>query len=99
LLGDLVKVRIPEGGVLRLQEVGDGTHFSHNVYMDSPDSWWGRLRLWFFEKQLNGRQALHDHADRELVFFKEKPEGKGLMGCDDGYRTRRASTVAGGDEV
>lgn len=75
LLGGLVQVRIPEGGVLRLQAVEDGTHFSHNVYIDFPDSWWGRLVLWFFEKRLNGRQALHDHAYRELVFFKENLEG------------------------
>jgi hypothetical protein len=43
--------------------------------MDFPASWWGRLILWFFERRLNGRKALHDHAYRELVFLKEKIEG------------------------
>jgi hypothetical protein len=76
VLGGLMKIRIPEGGVLRLEAVEDGTRFSHNVYMDFPDSWRGKLVLWFFEKRLNGRQALHDHAYRELVFFKENLEGE-----------------------
>jgi hypothetical protein len=75
LLGGLLKVRIAEGGVLRLEAVGDDTRFSHNVYMDFPDSWWGRLVLWYFDNRLNGRQALHDHAYRELVFFKANLEG------------------------
>jgi hypothetical protein len=75
LFGGLVKVRIPEGGVLRLETVENGTHFSHNVYMDFPESWWGRLMLWFFEARLNGRQALHDHSHGELVFLKERLEG------------------------
>jgi hypothetical protein len=75
LLGGLVKPRIPEGGLLQLEGVEDGTCSSHNVYMDFPDSWWGRVMLWFFEKRKNGRQALHDHAYRELVFFKERLEG------------------------
>ena len=74
LLGGLINVRIPEGGVLRLEAVDDGTHFSHHVYMDFPDTWWGRLVLWFFENRLNGPQALHDHAQGELIFFKEKLE-------------------------
>jgi hypothetical protein len=74
LLGGLLKVRLPEGGVLQLQPVEDGTRFSHRVYMDFPDSWLGKLLLWFFETRLKGRQALHDHAYRELVFFKKELE-------------------------
>ena len=38
LLGGLVKVRIPEGGLLRLEPTEDGTHFSHDVYADAQTS-------------------------------------------------------------
>jgi len=75
LLAGLIKVRIPEGGVLRLDPVESGTRFSHSVYMDFADSRWGRFLAWYFETRLNGRQALHDHAYRELVYFKQSLEG------------------------
>ena len=48
---------------------------AHNVYIDFPDSLWGRFCLWLFQSYLNGRQALYDHSFRELRFFKERLEG------------------------
>ena len=33
-----------------------------------------RFCLWFFEKYLNGRQAVYDHSFRELRYFKERLE-------------------------
>jgi hypothetical protein len=74
LFGGLLSVRLPEGGVLSLAEAKDGVQLAHNVYIDFPDSAWGKACLWFFEKYLNGRQAIYDHSFRELRYFKEKLE-------------------------
>ncbi|HEX6320267.1 MAG TPA: hypothetical protein VFZ84_15545, partial [Burkholderiales bacterium] len=54
-----------------------GIRLSHNVYIDFPDSLWGRICRWYFLKQLNGRQAVYDHTFRELVYFKDQLEGRG----------------------
>lgn len=74
LLGGLITVRLPEGGVLCIVEGKDGVPLTHNVYVDFPDSWWGRFCLWYFRSFLNGRQAVHDHTYRELRYFKERLE-------------------------
>ena len=73
-LAGLVKARLPEGGVLRLVEKGDGLELSHNVYIDFPDSAWGRILLWFFDRA-QGRRAVFNHTHKELVFFKKQLEG------------------------
>lgn len=73
-LGGLLTIRLPEGGVLRLNEGPDGVELSHDVYIDFPDSWRGRLYRWVFERLRNGRQAVHDHTYRELRYFKEQLE-------------------------
>jgi hypothetical protein len=74
VLGGVLTVRLPEGGVLSLVEDQDGVRLAHNVYIDFPDSLWGRFCLWLFQSYLNGRQALYDHSFRELRFFKERLE-------------------------
>jgi len=74
LLGGLLAVRLPEGGVLIMGQAEDGVQLVHNVYIDFPDSLWGKFCLWFFEKYLNGRQAVYDHTFRELKYFKEQLE-------------------------
>ncbi len=52
----------------------DGVQLAHNVYIDFPDSLWGRFCLWCFQRYLNGRQAVYDHTFRELRYFKERLE-------------------------
>jgi len=74
LLGGLLTVRLPEGGVLNIVEGEDGVQLAHNVYIDFPESLWGKFSLWYFRKYLNGRQAVYDHAFRELRYFKERLE-------------------------
>jgi hypothetical protein len=83
LLGGLFSIRLPEGGVLSLVEREDGVQLAHNVYIDFPDSLWGRFARWFFEHHLNGRQAVYDHTFRELLYFKEHLE------ATDGAARRR----------
>lgn len=72
-LAGLVKARIPEGGVLKLDRADDGVRLSHNVYLDFPNSQWGRILMWFF-RRADGRQALFDHTYKELVYFKNTLE-------------------------
>jgi hypothetical protein len=71
VLGGLVRPRIPEGGVVELQKTEEGVKLSHNVYMDFPDTLFGRLLRWFFQRR-NGQQAVYDHTYKELVFFKKQ---------------------------
>jgi hypothetical protein len=81
LLGGLLTIRLPEGGVLRMDEGPDGVEVSHNVYIDFPDSWRGRWYGWVFERLRNGRQAVYDHTFRELAYFKAQLEGAGDRGA------------------
>lgn len=74
ILGKLLKFRLPEGGVLRVEEIGAVIRLSHNVFIDFPDSIFGKLAFWWFTKRRNGRQAVYDHSFRELAYFKEKLE-------------------------
>jgi hypothetical protein len=70
----LIRIRIPEGGVVHLEKTEDGTKVSHNVYMDFPDTLLGRILVWYFKKILRGEAAIHDHTFRELLFFKKHME-------------------------
>lgn len=74
LAGGLLRVRVPEGGVMRLEETQGGVRMAHDVFMQIPDSLWGALCRWFFEKWLDGPRAVYDHTYRELVYFKQKLE-------------------------
>ncbi len=74
LLAGLLTVRLPEGGVLKLVEAKEGVQLAHNVYIDFPDSLWGKFCYWFFLKFLDGQRAVHDHTFRELRYFKERIE-------------------------
>jgi hypothetical protein len=76
LLGGLVRIRIPEGGVVRAEETTGGMRLSHDVYMDFPNSLWGKLLAWMFKKVLNGPDKVYNHSYKELVFFKEQLEAK-----------------------
>jgi hypothetical protein len=69
----LFTVRIPEGGVLTLEETEGGTRLSHNVWMDFPDTIIGRTALWYFKRH-NLEKAIYDHTFRELEFFKHQLE-------------------------
>ena len=70
----LIKIRIPEGGVMQLEETRDGTKVSHDVYMDFPDTLFGRFLIWYFKRVLQGEKAVYDHTYKELVFFKKHLE-------------------------
>ncbi len=74
LLGGVVRIRIPEGGVVRAERTEAGVRLSHDVYMDFPSSAWGRLLAWIFRSVLKGPHAVYNHTYKELLFFKKQLE-------------------------
>jgi len=74
LAGGIMRVRVPEGGVLRLEETERGVRMAHDVFMQFPDSPWGAFCRWYFVDHLNGPRAVYEHTHRELVYFKQKLE-------------------------
>jgi len=63
MLGGLLRFRIPEGGVLKMTKTPDGTRASHDVYIDFPNSLWGKLLKWCFLRMLQGDKAMYDEVD------------------------------------
>jgi hypothetical protein len=74
IFGGLIRVRIPEGGVVMAERLPAGTRLSHDVYMDFPNSVWGKILTWIFRNILKGPQAVYTHTFKELMFFKEQLE-------------------------
>jgi hypothetical protein len=74
LFGGLVRIRIPEGGVVKAERLQAGTRLSHDVYMDFPNSAWGRMLVRIFRNVIKGPDAVYAHTYRELIFFKEQLE-------------------------
>jgi hypothetical protein len=80
LLGGLVRVRIPEGGVARVERSGSGIRLSHDVFMDFPNSVWGMLLGWIFKNVFKEPDAVYKHTYKELIFLKEQLErGQGTL--------------------
>jgi hypothetical protein len=74
LLGDLVCVRIAEGGLLQLERLPGETKLSHDVFMDFPPTLLGRIAFHWFKEWRNGEKAVYEHTYRELEFFKRELE-------------------------
>ena len=71
VLGGLIRPGIPEGGVIKIENLNGSCRVSHDVYMDFPDTLFGKIMLLYFKKFLGGEKAVYDHTYRELVFFKK----------------------------
>lgn len=74
ILGGLLRPRIPEGGVVKLEKARGGYTISHDVYMDFPDTISGKILYWFFTKIYKGEEAVYNHTFKELEFFKRQLE-------------------------
>jgi hypothetical protein len=72
LFGGMIMISVAEGGVLTMLNKSEATLFSHNVYMQFPDSLWGKTWHMLFTKFFHVKKAVYDHTYRELVFFKKK---------------------------
>lgn len=76
LLGGLLKIRVPQSGVVKLEKLEDGVRLSHDMFMDFPDTLVGKIALWYFKKFRDGENALYQHGQKELVYFKTQIEGR-----------------------
>jgi hypothetical protein len=73
LLGGLLRFRVPQSGILRLESQVDGVVLSHDMFIDFPDTWLGKLLAWYFKK-IDGERKLYEHGQKELVYFKSQLE-------------------------
>ncbi len=74
ILGGFFKLKVLEGGTIRLEKDREGIRMSHDMFMDFPDTFFGRLVLLIFKNILHGEEALYKHGYRELAYFKEQLE-------------------------
>jgi hypothetical protein len=78
LAGGLLKLRVPQSGVVKLDKSGggEGMQLSHEMYMDFPDTLLGSIAIWYFKKYRDGENALYTHGQKEMEFFKAGIEAK-----------------------
>lgn len=74
VLGGLFGLSVLEGGTIRLEKDGEGVRMSHDMFIDFPDTLFGRLVFWVFKNILNGKEAVYNHGYRELTYFKKQLE-------------------------
>lgn len=73
LLSGLIRYRVPQSGVVRLERQGDEMILSHDMFVDFPDTWLGKLVAWYF-KRVDGEKRLYEHGQKELMYFKTQIE-------------------------
>lgn len=73
LLGGLLKLRVPQSGVVKLEKREGGVLMSHDMFVDLPDTWGGRLLARYFKRH-RGEERLYEHGQKELVYFKTQLE-------------------------
>lgn len=73
LLRGLLRLRVPQSGVMKLEAQGDSTLMSHDMFIDFPETLFGKVMAWYFKK-IGGEKRLYDHGQKELVFFKTQLE-------------------------
>jgi hypothetical protein len=74
LLAGFVRFRVPQSGIVTLERREDGVMMSHDMFIDFPDSWFGKLVAWYFKKLRDGERRLYEHGQKELVYFKTEIE-------------------------
>lgn len=89
LLRGLVRFRVPQSGIVKLEPRKDGVMMSHDMFIDFPDTWLGKLVARYFTKSRNVEKRLYEHGQKELVYFKTEIERLG----------RAARAVAGARPV
>lgn len=55
-------------------KIDDGTKMSHDVFVDIPDTLFGRVLAWYFKTIRKGEQAVYAHTFKELAYFKTQLE-------------------------
>ena len=75
LLAGRLRFRVPQSGVVKLETRADGVMASHEMFIDFPDTWLGKLIARYLTKSRNVERRLYEHGQRELVYFKTQIEG------------------------
>jgi hypothetical protein len=70
--GGLLRSRLTQGGVFRIETGEAGCRVTHDVYSDFPDTLYGKFMAWVSLKVLRSEKAAYDHTYRELVYFKQR---------------------------
>ena len=95
LLGGLIKYRIPQSGIVKLERRPEGLLASHDMFIDFPDTWIGKAVAWYFRNVRDGERLLREHGQKELVYFKKHVEGwAGSPNAVTGTVTRRSANGA-----
>lgn len=74
LLLGLVKFRVPQSGIVKLEARDDGVMMSHDMFIDFPDTWLGRIVASYFSNSRKVEKQLYEHGQKELVYFKTEIE-------------------------
>jgi hypothetical protein len=80
LLAGLLRFRVPQSGVVKLETRADGVMASHEMFIDFPDTWLGKLIARYLTKSRNVERRLYEHGQKELVYFKTQIERLGKPG-------------------
>jgi hypothetical protein len=65
---------VPQSGVVKLETREDGMLMSHDMFIDFPDTLFGKLVAWYFNKYPDGENRLYEHGQKELIYFKTEIE-------------------------
>ena len=77
LLAGLFRFRVPQSGIFKLETRADGMMMSHDMFIDIPDTWVGKLVAQYLTKSRNVEKRLYEHGQKELVYFKTQIERLG----------------------
>jgi hypothetical protein len=78
-LGGLFRFRVPQSGIVKLETRPDGVMASHEMFIDIPDTWLGKLVAQYLTKSRNVEKRLYEHGQKELVYFKTQIERLGTQ--------------------
>jgi hypothetical protein len=66
---------------------------SHEMFIDVPDTWLGKLVARYLTKSRNVEQRLYDHGQKELVYLKTQIERLGKPGVAPNAASSAQSAV------
>lgn len=68
---------MPQSGIVNLEARDDGVMMSHEMFIDFPDTWIGKLIARYLATSRNVEKRLYEHGQKELVYFKSQIERLG----------------------
>jgi hypothetical protein len=74
LLRGLIRFRVPQSGILKLEPGEDGVTVSHDMFVDIPDTWRGKLVARYLKKSRKLEKRIYEHGQKELVYLKNEVE-------------------------